>query len=109
MGRSAGFSWEVTGCRERERVAQDEASGAAMIVKPPCPGDKILIFRPQWLQLILCGEKRLEIRAAPYKSGTYYLGSWEGANGAAINGVVNSPMLSRAQICICLSKFVQTC
>ena len=46
-----------------------------MIVKHPSPGDKILIFRPQFLQLIFGGAKTLEIRAAPYRSGTYYFGS----------------------------------
>ena len=46
-----------------------------MIVQPPRPGDRVLIFKPQWLQLILSGEKTLEVRAAPYKSGIYYFGS----------------------------------
>ena len=46
-----------------------------MVIKHPSPGDKILTYRPEFLQLILGGAKTLEIRGAPYRSGTYYLGS----------------------------------
>ena len=46
-----------------------------MIVKPPSPGDKILIYRPLYLQLVLGGTKTLEIRGAPYKASVYYIGS----------------------------------
>ena len=35
---------------------------------------KILILKKHWLDRILSGEKTLEIRGAPLKSGTYYLG-----------------------------------
>ena len=41
----------------------------------PKPGDRILIFKQPWLQLVLCGHKTLEIRGSPYKAGKYYLGS----------------------------------
>ena len=55
-------------------MAQGRALEASMIVKNPSPGDRVLIFKPQFLQLILGGAKTLEIRAAPYKSGTYLFG-----------------------------------
>ena len=45
-----------------------------MHVKHPSPGDKILIFRPEYLQSILAGAKTLEIRGTPFRSGIYYLG-----------------------------------
>lgn len=38
------------------------------------PGDKILVIRPYWLDLILAGEKTLEIRGTPYRPGRYFLG-----------------------------------
>ena len=38
------------------------------------PGDRILIVRPFWLDLILSGEKTLEIRGTPYRPGRYFLG-----------------------------------
>ena len=34
---------------------------------------KILILKEYWLDLILSGEKSMEIRGAPLKAGTYYL------------------------------------
>ena len=40
----------------------------------PKPGDRILIFKQQWLQLVLSGQKTMECRGAAYKSGKYYLG-----------------------------------
>lgn len=40
----------------------------------PRPGDRILIFKPQWLQLVLSGDKSMEVRGAAYKSGKYYFG-----------------------------------
>ena len=36
-----------------------------MHVKHASPGDKILIFRPEYLQSILAGAKTLEIRGTP--------------------------------------------
>ena len=40
----------------------------------PQAGDRILVFRPQWLSLVLSGQKKVEVRGAAYKSGSYYLG-----------------------------------
>ena len=41
----------------------------------PKSGDRILIFKPQWLQEVLSGRKTVEVRAAAYKSGKYYFGT----------------------------------
>ena len=41
----------------------------------PRSGDRILIFKPEWLRLVLAGHKTLEVRAAAYKSGKYYFGT----------------------------------
>ena len=38
------------------------------------PGDRILIVKPYWLELILSGEKTLEIRGTAYRPGKYWLG-----------------------------------
>ena len=38
------------------------------------PGDRILIVKPHWLQLILSGEKTMEIRGTAYRPGKYLLG-----------------------------------
>lgn len=46
-----------------------------MIAKKPSHGDKILLLKPQFVELILRGVKNLEIRSAPYRAGIYYLGS----------------------------------
>ena len=43
-------------------------------MEAPMPGDKILVTRPYWLDLILAGEKTLEIRGTPYRPGKYFLG-----------------------------------
>ena len=40
----------------------------------PQPGDRILVFRPHWLELILRREKRLEIRGRRLSAGRYWLG-----------------------------------
>ena len=40
----------------------------------PAPGDKILIVRPCWLQLILSGEKMMDIRGSALRPGKYFLG-----------------------------------
>ena len=37
-------------------------------------GDKILVIRPYWLDLILAGETTLEIRGTPYRPGRHFLG-----------------------------------
>ena len=38
------------------------------------PGDRILIVKPCWLQLILSGAKTMEIRGTAYRPGKYWLG-----------------------------------
>lgn len=40
----------------------------------PCDGDRILILKQPWLDLILHGRKTLEIRSRRMKPGPYYLG-----------------------------------
>ena len=40
----------------------------------PSPGDRILVLRPHWLNLILEDEKDLEIRGRNLASGLYWLG-----------------------------------
>ena len=40
----------------------------------PQKNDRILIVRQPWLQLILAGQKTMEIRGAPYR-GKYFLGN----------------------------------
>ena len=50
------------------------ARAASTHASHPRKGDRILIFKPQWLQLVLSGQKTMECRGAAYKSGKYYLG-----------------------------------
>ena len=40
----------------------------------PAPGDRILVVKPYWLELILSGQKTMEIRGVPYRAGKYFLG-----------------------------------
>ena len=40
----------------------------------PRDGDRILVLKRRWLDLILSGEKTLEIRSKNMKGGTYFLG-----------------------------------
>ena len=40
----------------------------------PKAGDRILIFKPQWLMQILAGGKTMEVRGATYK-GKFYFGT----------------------------------
>ena len=40
----------------------------------PKPGDRILIFKPQWLMQILARTKTMEVRGCPYK-GKFYFGT----------------------------------
>ena len=52
-------------------------SGLAQIVRQmtrPKRGDRILVVRPQWIGLILSGEKTLEIRSRNLSLGKYWLG-----------------------------------
>ena len=41
---------------------------------PPCDGDRILVLRQPWLDLILRGEKTMEIRSRRVRPGLYYIG-----------------------------------
>ena len=43
--------------------------------REPAPGDRILVFKPDKLDLVLSGAKKLEIRAQNYKAGRYFLGA----------------------------------
>ena len=43
--------------------------------REPVIGSRILVFKPQWLALVLSGKKILEVRAQCYKAGRYYLGA----------------------------------
>ena len=40
----------------------------------PTAGDRILILKWQWLQLVLDQRKKMEIRALPLRPGRYFLG-----------------------------------
>ena len=40
----------------------------------PRAGDKILILKQPWLNLILSGQKKIEVRGAPFRAGKYFLG-----------------------------------
>ena len=41
----------------------------------PRPGDSILVLRPRWLELVLSGEKKLEIRSKKLSPGQYCIGT----------------------------------
>jgi hypothetical protein len=41
----------------------------------PRPGDKILILRSCWLELVLSGAKTLEIRSRNLSPGLYWVGA----------------------------------
>ena len=49
----------------------------------PKAGEKILILKQPWLQMILSGQKTLEIRGRALSPGKYWLGQ-----GSMIHGVV---------------------
>lgn len=48
--------------------------------------DRILIVRPPWLQLILSGQKTMEIRGAPLRAGKYFLGKKKLIHGFVVLG-----------------------
>ena len=50
----------------------------------PQLGDRILVLRPHWLNLILSGEKTLEIRGRTLPAGPYWLGCRSMIHGRAI-------------------------
>ena len=50
-------------------------------------GDRILILKERWLDLILSGEKTMEIRSKRLRAGRYYLGYKEKIYGCVSIGV----------------------
>ena len=40
----------------------------------PRPGERILVLRPEWLELILSGHKKMEIRGTRLREGDAWLG-----------------------------------
>jgi hypothetical protein len=50
----------------------------------PAPGDRILILRQPWLDLILSGAKTLEIRSRRLARQTYFLGCQRCIYGSAL-------------------------
>ena len=40
----------------------------------PKPGDRVLIFKEQWRDLVLGRRKTMEIRCTPLKEGRYWIG-----------------------------------
>jgi hypothetical protein len=70
---------------------------------PPQTGDRILIFKPQWLALVLSGRKTLEVRGVAYKSGSYYLGHATCCVCACVCVCVCAPDLSRVFVLSALS------
>ena len=40
----------------------------------PRAGDKILILKQPWLNLILSGQKKIEVRGSAFRAGKYFLG-----------------------------------
>ena len=50
------------------------AGEGAMEESRPRVGDRILVLRPVWLDLILAGDKTMEIRSSPLRPGKYFLG-----------------------------------
>ena len=50
-------------------------------------GDRILILKERWLDLILSGEKTMEIRSKRLRAGKYYLGYKEKIYGCVSTGV----------------------
>ena len=57
------------------RSSSSMARALALRPTPPRLNDRILVFKPQWLSLILAREKTLEVRGRAYRAGRYYLGS----------------------------------
>ena len=69
-------------------LAQRQGAGGAPHCFPrmatPQRGDRILVLRPHWLNLILAGEKTLEIRGRNHSAGNYWLGTRGMIHGFAI-------------------------
>ena len=47
---------------------------AAMVAAHPRAGDKILVFKERWRDLVLRRRKTMEIRGAALKAGLYWIG-----------------------------------
>lgn len=52
----------------------------------PKEGDRVLVLKQHWLDLLLKREKTIEVRGMPLKSGVYYLGSKGKIYGCALFG-----------------------
>ena len=61
-------------CRSEPFLLKLPLNMAQLDAETPARGDRILVFKKHWLTMILDGAKTLEIRGAPFKSGTYWLG-----------------------------------
>lgn len=69
------------------------------LFRPPAPGDRILILKQPWLDLILSGLKTLEIRSRRLARQTYFLGCRRYIYGSAVVSdafVIDTPMQWRA-------------
>ena len=49
--------------------------------------DRILIVKEPWLNLILAGEKTIEVRGTPYRPGHYFVGHNQLIRGEIVLGV----------------------
>ena len=78
-GRVGDRDGDRDGDGDRDRPICSGFSSMALALSPcasePRKGDRILVFKPQWLSLVLSGQKTLDVRGTGYKSGRYYLGS----------------------------------
>ena len=76
-GRARGRDGDRDG--DRDRPICSGFSSMALALSPcasePRKGDRILVFKPQWLSLVLSGQKTLDVRGTGYTSGRYYLGT----------------------------------
>ena len=50
----------------------------------PQHGDRIMVFKEQWLKLILAKKKQLEIRGRALKGGKYWLGQGGRIHGSVV-------------------------
>ena len=55
-------------------------------MESPKRGDRILVVRLPYLDMLLSGEKSLEVRCHPYKPGKYYLGRKKTIYGSVVLG-----------------------
>ena len=74
-GGAGVFVCVVLGVRSSSQIVMVLARPSPASASHPRSGDRILIFKPEWLRLVLSGQKTLEVRAAAYKSGKYYFGT----------------------------------